>query len=207
MRTRSAAASRPPEHDPEIAPLILVVDDFDDNRGLYATSLRESGFRVEEATNGREALEKIAQAHPALVIMDLSMPVLDGWEATTRIKSDEKTAHITVVAVTSHATEKGLRAATDAGADDVVTRPCLPEDLLMRVRALLTPRPAAAVPRRPVVLLVDEDDDSRRLFTFVLLRFGFEVVATTSGADAVVALGLQRADVLVVHESADGAAS
>jgi len=79
---------------------------------------------------------------------------------------------------TYHATQTGLRDAIDAGADAVVTRPCLPEDLRMGVRALLPPRSPAAMPGRRVVLRVDEDDDSRRLFTFVLLRHGFEVVTS-----------------------------
>jgi CheY-like chemotaxis protein len=202
MALLSAAAA-----DHHMTPFILVVDDFEDNRDLYVTALRDCGYRAEGAANGKEALDRIEETQPALVVMDLSMPVVDGWEATNRIKSDPKTAHITVVAVTSHATPSGLRDAVDAGADAVVTRPCLPEDLLMRVRALLPPRRAPVTSGRRVVLLVDDDDDSRRLFTFVLLRHGFEVVTATSSVEVVAALALQRADVLIVNEHSDEGAA
>jgi two-component system cell cycle response regulator DivK len=194
------STSIPNGEAPESAPLILVVDDFDDTRELYVSCLRESGYRVEEASDGREALDKIRLVDPDLVIMDLSMPVLDGWEATRRIKARVETAHIPVIAITSHGTEERLRDATAAGADAVVTRPCLPADLMIRVGALLGPRYAGTA-RRHVVLLVDADDDSRQLFTFVLVRFGFEVVAATSADQARVAHGLQRADVLIVNET------
>ena len=129
-------------HEPGAAtdlPLVLVVDDFADNRELYATTLIAAGYVVEEAENGQEALDAIGRRRPAVVIMDLSMPVLDGWEATKRIKADAATSGIVVIAVTGHATSSGLQRAKDCGADAVVAKPCLPQDLLELLRALTKP--------------------------------------------------------------------
>ncbi len=116
--------------------LVLVVDDYEDNRTLYATVLADAGYTVEEAVNGQEALDKIAKNRPAIIIMDLSMPILDGWEATRRIKSNAQTSEIIVIALTGHATNYGLQRAREAGADAVLAKPCLPSDLLALVRAV-----------------------------------------------------------------------
>lgn len=124
-----------------VEPLILVVDDFDDNRELYASNLAEAGYTVEQATNGQEALDRIGRTRPAVIIMDLSMPVLDGWETTRRIKSDPATADIVIIAVTGHATNYGLIQAKEAGAEAVLTKPCLPEDIIALVRLLVPSAP------------------------------------------------------------------
>jgi len=125
-------------------PLVLVVDDFDDNRLLYASTIAEAGYAVEEATNGQEALDKIGNKRPAVIIMDLSMPVVDGWEATRRIKADPRTKDIVIIAVTGHATNYGLQQAREAGAEAVLTKPCLPEDLLRTLSALVPTVPPRA---------------------------------------------------------------
>ncbi len=119
------------------APLILLVDDFQDNREMYALYLTYTGFRVAEARDGREALEQAFALQPDLVVMDLSLPELDGWEATRRLKSDERTRHIPVIALTSHALEGFSEGARAAGCDAFITKPCLPEQLLQEIRALL----------------------------------------------------------------------
>jgi CheY-like chemotaxis protein len=118
-------------------PMILVVDDFDDNRLLYASTIAEAGYPVQEATNGQEALDKIGATRPAIIVMDLSMPVLDGWETTRRIKANPATADIVIIALTGHATNFGLATAKEAGAQAVLTKPCLPQDLLGVISALL----------------------------------------------------------------------
>lgn len=134
-----------PSTDPPVPnsglPLILVVDDFDDNRELYVSTIAEAGYPVLEATNGQEALDRIGSFRPAVIIMDLSMPVLDGWEATRRIKADPRTADIVIIALTSHATNFGLQKARDAGAQAVLTKPCVPADLLGVIGALLPVTP------------------------------------------------------------------
>jgi two-component system cell cycle response regulator DivK len=117
--------------------LILVVDDFADNRDMYARFLEFSGFRAETASNGEEALEKAFALRPDLVVMDLSLPGLDGWEATRRLKRDERTKHTPVVAVTGHAFTGSEKSATDAGCDGYISKPCLPADLLLEIRRVL----------------------------------------------------------------------
>lgn len=119
--------------------LILVVEDDADARETFAAYLTKAGYRVEQAANGQEALDAITRSKPALVVMDLSMPVLDGWEATRRIKSDAATSDVFVIAVTGHSTDQGLRRATDLGADAVLTKPCQPGTILAGIWALLGP--------------------------------------------------------------------
>jgi two-component system, cell cycle response regulator DivK len=123
--------------DAERSPFVLVVDDVEDNRELYATFFTYAGYRAEQASDGEEALSKIARERPDVVLMDLSMPNVDGWEATRLIKSNPRTKGIIVVVVTGFATRDDLDRARAAGADDVCTKPCLPKDLVARVAKLL----------------------------------------------------------------------
>jgi CheY-like chemotaxis protein len=119
------------------APLILVVDDYQDAREMYAEYLQFSGFRVAEARNGNEALEQAFALHPDLILMDLSLPGMDGWEATRVLKADSRTKDIPVVALTGHALAGSSEGAKRAGCDSFVTKPCLPDDLVVEVRRML----------------------------------------------------------------------
>jgi two-component system cell cycle response regulator DivK len=119
------------------SPLILLVDDYADNRAMYARYLMYAGYRVDEATNGQEALDKAEQIHPDLIVMDLSLPVMDGWEATRRLKANSQTRRIPVLALTGHALGDHEREASAAGCDGYVTKPCLPEDLTARIQDML----------------------------------------------------------------------
>ncbi len=121
----------------EKPPLILVVDDYQDAREMYAEYLQFSGFRVAEAKNGNEAVEKAFALKPDLILMDLSLPGMDGWEATRRLKADEATRRIPVVALTGHALAGASEGARKAGCDSFVTKPCLPDDLVVEVRRML----------------------------------------------------------------------
>jgi CheY-like chemotaxis protein len=124
-------------------PLVLVVDDFQDNREMYCEYLAFAGFRVIEAANGREAVDQAFEKLPDVIIMDLSLPVMDGWEATRLLKRDARTRTIPVVALTGHALAGHSKGAFDAGCDAFITKPCLPERLLDEIHAIL----AAARPR------------------------------------------------------------
>ncbi|MBI2189201.1 MAG: response regulator [Acidobacteria bacterium] len=121
----------------EQGPLILVVDDYEDAREMYAEYLRFCGFRVAEARNGNEALEQAFALHPDLILMDLSLPGMDGWEATRQLKADDRTRHVPVVALTGHALAGASEGAKRAGCDSFVTKPCLPDDLVVEVRRML----------------------------------------------------------------------
>lgn len=118
-------------------PLILIVEDQQELRRLYVQQLTLSGFDVIEAQNGAEAITHTAESAPDVVLMDLSLPVLDGWEATRRLKNDQRTSHIPVVALTSHDGSGELQRATRAGCDWFVPKPCPPDDLIAEVRRVL----------------------------------------------------------------------
>ena len=126
-------------------PLVLVVDDFQDNREMYAEYLAFSGFRVIQAANGKEALDQAFANQPDIIIMDLSLPVMDGWEATRRLKADGRTHAIPVVALTGHAMQGHSKGAIEAGCDSFVAKPCLPDQLVAEIRKMLsTPRMSRA---------------------------------------------------------------
>ena len=120
------------------SPLILVVDDYQDAREMYAEYLQFSGFRVAEARNGNEAVAQAFSLRPDLILMDLSLPGMDGWEATRLLKADDRTKHIPVVALTGHALAGASEGAKKAGCDSFVTKPCLPDDLVVEVRRMLS---------------------------------------------------------------------
>ena len=116
---------------------VLLVDAYPAAREMYSEYLQFSGFDVVEATNGMEALKSAVESSPDIILMDLSLPVMDGWEATRRLKADERTASIPVVALTGHALAGMSEGAKRAGCDAFVTKPCLPEDLVKEIRRIL----------------------------------------------------------------------
>ncbi len=118
-------------------PLVLLVEDQQALRQLYARELTLAGFDVIEAGNGLAGVDASTRHIPDLVLMDLSLPVLDGWEATRRIKTDARTAHIPVMALTGHDTAGELERATRAGCNWFIPKPCPPGALVAEVRRLL----------------------------------------------------------------------
>ena len=129
-------------------PRVLLVDDYPDAREMYTEYLEFSGFDVVEAANGMEALTRAAESEPDIILMDLSLPVMDGWEATRRLKSDRRTASIPVVALTGHALAGISEGAKKAGCDAFVTKPCLPEYLVKEIRRVLESHARAKKVRR-----------------------------------------------------------
>ena len=122
---------------PRKQPLVLLAEDFEDARELYRDYLQFSGFDVETANNGRDAITRAVELQPDLILMDASMPVLDGWQATRELKANPVTKHIPVLALTAHAFDDARREARAVGCDGFVTKPCLPDDLVTKVRAVL----------------------------------------------------------------------
>jgi len=118
-------------------PLVLIVDDVQDNRTIYVLSLKFSGYRVAEAENGEEALRQAEQLLPDIIVMDLSLPVMDGWEATRRLRGNPRTKSIPVIVLTGHALPEHAEAARQAGCDLVITKPCLPEQLEDAIQRIL----------------------------------------------------------------------
>ena len=118
-------------------PLVLLVEDQLELREMYVQQLELSGFDVIEAGNGADALTHTTAHSPDIVLMDLSLPVLDGWEATRRLKNDARTAHIPVVALTAHDASGELQRATNAGCDWFVPKPCPPDALVTEILRVL----------------------------------------------------------------------
>ncbi len=123
-----------PHRDP---PLVLLAEDFEDARELYRDYLEFSGFSVETAANGREAIDQAVALQPDIILMDASMPVLDGWQATRELKTNPTTRHIPILALTAHAFDDARQEAKDVGCDGFVTKPCLPDDLVSQIRRFL----------------------------------------------------------------------
>lgn len=117
----------------ERGPLVLLVDDYADAREMYAEFLEISGYRVIQAADGEEALAKVAESPPDVVLMDLSLPGVDGREATRRLKASPATSSIPVVILSGMPSEY----ARSTGADAVLTKPCAPDALVAEIQRLL----------------------------------------------------------------------
>jgi len=116
---------------------ILVVEDQEDNRQIVRDLLTTTNYEVMEAENGQEALAAVAKQRPDLILMDIQLPVMDGYEATRRIKADPALAAIPVIAVTSYALSGDEEKARAAGCDDFVPKPFSPRQLLAKIRQYL----------------------------------------------------------------------
>jgi two-component system, cell cycle response regulator DivK len=121
-----------------IAPLVLIVEDYPDAREMYAAYLTLSGFRVAEASNGLEAVARATERGPDLIVMDLALPILDGWEAARRLKADPRTARIPILALSGHTRPTLVEEARAAGCARVLLKPCLPDQLVAEIRAVLS---------------------------------------------------------------------
>lgn len=119
---------------------VLLVEDNEDNRTIYATVLVYYGYQVIEAQNGLEGVNAAGKHHPDLVVMDISLPVMDGLEATRRIKADPSTADIPILAVTAHARDLDRMRALEAGCNEYLCKPVEPRCLVAEVDRILGAR-------------------------------------------------------------------
>src|ERR1700759_2363170 len=104
-------------------PKILLVEDNEMNRDMLSRRLRRKGYVVAMALDGQSALEMSQTEAPSLILMDVGLPVLDGWEATRRLKANPATRHIPVIALTAHAMSSDRKKAVEAGCDDYESKP------------------------------------------------------------------------------------
>lgn len=120
-------------------PLVLLVEDDRDARILFAEWLQQSGFRVEQAHNGLQALERAFDLFPDVILTDLNIPGIDGYELTRRLKTDSRTQHIPILAVTGYAPfAQDPARAERAGCDAILSKPCLREDLDAALNTLIS---------------------------------------------------------------------
>jgi two-component system, cell cycle response regulator DivK len=117
-----------------------VIDDYDDTREMYAEVLQLEGFTVEGASDGEEGLQKAVELLPDIILTDLFMPVMDGWETIRRLRADERTRRIPIIACSGDEAPSGMH---DSWADVLLAKPCPLDTLLLEVRQLLR-RGAAA---------------------------------------------------------------
>ena len=116
---------------------ILLVEDNEMNRDMLSRRLERKGFEIVLAVDGAAGVEMVTSHTPDLVLMDMSLPVLDGWEATRRLKADPATRHVPVIALTAHAMSSDRGKAMEAGCDDYDTKPIDLPRLLGKIEALL----------------------------------------------------------------------
>lgn len=130
------------------APHILLVEDHEDNRVALLAVLRREGYDAVGARNGAEALEMIARRRPDLVLMDLAMPVLDGREATRRLRASPETRDIPVLALTAMSLTVSWETLEEDGFSGLLTKPCMPPQLMEEVRRLVGPPSGEGPPPR-----------------------------------------------------------
>jgi CheY-like chemotaxis protein len=118
---------------------ILLVEDNEINRDMLSRRLQRNGYEVVMAVDGEEGVAKALSEAPALILMDMSLPGIDGWEATRRLKAAPQTRHIPVIALTAHAMSDDREKAMAAGCDDFDTKPVELPRLLSKMQALLGP--------------------------------------------------------------------
>jgi two-component system cell cycle response regulator DivK len=118
--------------------LILIADDSAENRNLYAKAMALAGYRCALAEDGKECLQRARELRPDLVVMDLSLPNLDGLEATRRLKTDAQTRHIPVIVLTAYGWETVKEDAYRHGCERFLVKPCPPDDLLHEIDRLLS---------------------------------------------------------------------
>lgn len=116
---------------------ILLVEDNEDNLAIYRTILAYGGFTVIEAVDGEEGIERARRDQPSLILMDISIPKIDGWQATRTLKLDRSTMHIPIVALTAHALASDREEAFKAGCDGYLAKPVEPRRVLEEVRRIL----------------------------------------------------------------------
>lgn len=123
---------------------VLLVEDNEDNLVVYRTILEHVGFRVIEARDGEEGVNRAKEQLPNLILMDISIPKIDGWEATQRLKSDENTRDIPIIALTAHALEEDRQKALQAGCDGYLAKPVEPRRVVQEVERFVGPARATA---------------------------------------------------------------
>lgn len=116
---------------------ILIVEDNEMNRDMLSRRLERRGYAILMAVDGQNGVEAARREKPDLILMDMSLPVIDGWEATRVLKADAETAHIPVIALTAHAMEGDRTKAMDAGCNDYDTKPVELPRLLEKIQNLL----------------------------------------------------------------------
>ena len=174
------------------------MEDNDDNVYVVKSRLTRAGFTVLIATDGEQGVAMAADERPDLILMDLSLPVLDGWEAVRRIKAAPQSMHIPVIALTAHAMPGDREKAMAAGCDDFDTKPVDLKRLLEKIRALM-PIVRSVNAAHVALLVVDDNEDNRYTLTRRLRREGYANLLTANdGKQALEVLRSQHVDLVLL---------
>jgi PAS domain S-box-containing protein len=200
---------------------ILIAEDYPDIRNILSLLLSSSGYEIIEAENGRAAVDKALSEQPDLILMDMSMPVLSGWEATRLIKAEPKTSHIPVIALTAHALKGDRERAWEAGCDGFITKPIDNELLEHTIEQILAPdettqeqdgqAPAemavAETTKRSTdkllnihnqhILIIDADNSSADFISAELRARGYRTSVVDSREHAVALMEIERFDLVI----------
>jgi two-component system alkaline phosphatase synthesis response regulator PhoP len=167
---------------------VLVVDDEPDIVDLLRYNLTREGYRVETASNGEEALRSVAAKAPDLIVLDLMMPVLDGFETVRRLKADTRSAGIPVIFLTARSAEVDEVVGLELGADDYIQKPISPRKLVARVKAVFRRREGMQEPGAPEVIRAEHIEINRTTYTVRLAgteaffpRKEFELLSLLAG--------------------------
>jgi CheY-like chemotaxis protein len=134
----------PQETDPPAdPPVILVIDDHDDSRTITRLVLEHAGYRVVEASDGSRGYQTATEVRPLVVLLDLVLPGLDGWEVARRLRRDRATEHAVIIALTAAVRADDQERARIAGCDEVLTKPVLPPTMLATIRRYIGTPPRA----------------------------------------------------------------
>lgn len=117
--------------------VVLVVEDNELNADMLSQRLKRKGYEILFAVDGEEAIKMVREFQPKVVLMDMSLPILDGWEATRRLKMDDKTKHIPVIALTAHSLPEDKKQAMEAGCDEYEPKPVNFTSLIEKIEKLL----------------------------------------------------------------------
>ncbi len=119
---------------------VLLVEDNEDNRNIYSTIPEHFGYEVVEAVDGEEGIRIAREQHPDLILMDISIPIIDGWEATMILKADETTRHIPIIALTAHALAADREKALAVGCDEYLAKPVEPRLVVKMIERFMAER-------------------------------------------------------------------
>ena len=178
---------------------VLYVEDNEDNIYMLKNRLGRKGFTVLIATDGAQGVAMAASEQPELILMDLSLPVLDGWEATRQIKAAEKTRHIPVIALSAHAMTGDREKALAAGCDDFDTKPIELDRLIKKMQSVRAKRQVVMTNSNAALLVVDDNEDNRYTLTRRLNREGYQNLTTAkNGREALERMTAQPFDLVLL---------
>lgn len=195
-------AEVPVRNAPKAPIRILVAEDNSLNSEMLSRRLQRQGFEVICASNDREAVAQAQALHPDVILMDMSMPVLNGWGATRQLKANEATRSIPVIALTAHAMIGDREKALEAGCDDYEVKPVDVNRLLAKIQAFLDKRgvPAGAEPdsQELAVLVVDDNKLNCETLSRRLTKQGYGVTTAFSGREALALIDRKAFDVILL---------